>query len=78
MIGAAGYLYQPPVAVISPGIALDVTGDIEITGVPVDDVNGEYMLTSVSISSEPNALEGRVELADRRADRWSRTSCPKA
>ena len=57
MIGAAGYLYHPPVAVISPGTALDVTGDIEISGVPVDEVNGEYILTAVSITSEPNALK---------------------
>ena len=57
MIGAAGYLYHPPVAVISPGTTLDVTGDIEISGVPVDDVNGEYILTAVSINSEPNALK---------------------
>ncbi|MGH2754805.1 MAG: CBS domain-containing protein [Actinomycetota bacterium] len=56
MIAAGGYLYKPPVAVISPGTAIDITEDISISGVPVDEVNGEYILTAVSIS-QPNALE---------------------
>ena len=52
---AGGYLYHPPLATISPGAAFDVTDDIHISGVPVGDVNGEYVLTAVSID-QPNAL----------------------
>jgi PDZ domain-containing secreted protein/Zn-dependent protease/predicted transcriptional regulator len=55
MLLAGAYLYHPPLAVVSPGTALDVTDDIDISGVPEDDVNGEYVLTAVSIA-QPNAL----------------------
>jgi PDZ domain-containing secreted protein/Zn-dependent protease/CBS domain-containing protein len=47
---AGGFLYRPPVAVLAPGEALDVSGDITITGVEVDEIDGRYLLTSVRLS----------------------------
>ena len=55
IVGAGGYLYSPPVAVIEPGQSFDVTSDIEITGGDTGRVNGKYLLTSVSVQ-QPNAL----------------------
>lgn len=55
MLTAAGALYRPPVVVIEPGQTLDVSGDIEIDGVPVDEPTGDYLLTSVRLR-RPNAL----------------------
>lgn len=55
MLAAAGYIYHPPVAVIEPGESLDVTEDISISGVEVDEVSGEYLLTSVRVT-QPNGL----------------------
>ncbi len=48
-------LYKPPVAIISPAPAVDVTGDVEIDGVPLTELNGRYLLVAVHIS-RPNAL----------------------
>lgn len=50
MLGVAGYLYRPPLIVLKPGGTLDVTEDIRISGVPTDDVEGSYLLTSITIS----------------------------
>lgn len=50
MVGVAGYLYRPPLIVLKPGEAIDVSGDIRITGVPTDDIEGSYLLTSITIS----------------------------
>ncbi|MGH2770476.1 MAG: site-2 protease family protein [Actinomycetota bacterium] len=58
---AAAYFYRPPLAVISPGPAFDVTPGIKISGVPTDEVDGKYLLTSVSVS-RPNALGAVVAL----------------
>lgn len=55
IVGAGGYLYSPPVVVIEPGQSFDVTSDIEITGRDAVEVNGKYLLTSVSVQ-QPNAL----------------------
>lgn len=56
MVLAAGFLYHPPVAVLAPGEALDVTGDITITGMEVDEVDGSYLLTSVQLT-RPNGIQ---------------------
>jgi PDZ domain-containing secreted protein/Zn-dependent protease/CBS domain-containing protein len=57
LIFAAGaYLYHPPVIVLRPGTTLDVAEDISITGVPTEDVNGRYLLTSVRLE-QPNGLQ---------------------
>lgn len=50
MAGVAGYLYRPPMIVLKPGVAVDVGDDISISGVPTDDVDGSYLLTSITIS----------------------------
>ncbi|HVL81620.1 MAG TPA: site-2 protease family protein [Actinomycetota bacterium] len=52
---AAGFLYHPPVAVITPGDTLDVTRDITISGAETSEVNGRYLLTSVRLE-QPNLL----------------------
>jgi PDZ domain-containing protein len=55
MLAAAGYLYHPPLAVLSPQDAIDVTDDVSISGVPVDELDGRYLVTPVRVS-RPNAL----------------------
>ncbi len=52
---AAAYLYRPPVVTMGAGPSLEVADDIQISGTRVDDINGSYLLTSVSLS-RPNAL----------------------
>ena len=47
---AVGVFYSPPVVVLGPGAAFDVTPDIHIKGVKTDTVTGEYVLTSVSVA----------------------------
>jgi PDZ domain-containing secreted protein/Zn-dependent protease len=59
-------LYHPPYVVMAPGPALDVADSISISGAPVTPVNGEYLLTSVSLS-RPSAL--RTLVAAIRPDR---------
>jgi PDZ domain-containing secreted protein/Zn-dependent protease/CBS domain-containing protein len=49
LLGAAAAIYQPPFVVVAPGEAVDVAGDITITGAPVDQLNGRYLLTSVRL-----------------------------
>jgi PDZ domain-containing secreted protein/Zn-dependent protease/CBS domain-containing protein len=56
---AAGALYHPPLVVLEPGPAIDVVDDISIEGVPVDRINGEYVLVSVRLE-QPSALGALV------------------
>jgi PDZ domain-containing secreted protein/Zn-dependent protease/CBS domain-containing protein len=56
MLAAVAYLYNPPLATLRPGETLDVSADITITGVPTDEVDGSYLLTSVRLD-QPNGLE---------------------
>ncbi len=51
----AAYLYRPPMAVVSPGPAIDISRDATISGVPTQAPNGRYLLTSVRLS-QPNAF----------------------
>jgi PDZ domain-containing secreted protein/Zn-dependent protease/CBS domain-containing protein len=46
---AASAFYRPPLAVLSPGGAIDVSDDISIQGAPVDRVSGEYLLLAVRV-----------------------------
>ena len=55
VLAAGAALYHPPYVVIAPGEATNAAQDITIDGIPVTQVNGEYLLTSVSIS-QPSAL----------------------
>ena len=51
----AAAIYKPPVVIIAPAPPVDVTGDVEIEGMPVTDVSGRYFLVAVTIT-RPNAL----------------------
>jgi PDZ domain-containing protein len=53
VVVAAGFWISPPYVTIAPGTAFDVTRDITVDGVEVDDVDGEYLLTSVAVQ-QPN------------------------
>lgn len=52
---AGAALYRPPYVVIGPGEAIEVSDDIRIEGVPVDDLSGRYLITTVLLS-RTNAL----------------------
>lgn len=66
MATVVGYLYHPPFAVLSPGLPIDVAGDIQIEGVPTSRINGEYVMLPVQVS-RPNLFG--VLLATFAADR---------
>lgn len=63
---AASLLYHPPYVLISPGTAIDVVGDVTISGVPVDPVQGRYLATTVRLG-HPTAFGALV--AALRTDR---------
>jgi PDZ domain-containing secreted protein/Zn-dependent protease/CBS domain-containing protein len=50
-----GLLYKPPVFVLAPGQAFDVSKDIKVTGVETTKVHGKYLLTSVAVG-QPNGI----------------------
>ncbi|MDQ4142537.1 MAG: CBS domain-containing protein [Actinomycetota bacterium] len=52
---AASAFYRPPLAVLSPADAIDVSDDISIQGAPVDRINGRYLLLAVRVE-RPTAL----------------------
>ena len=41
--------YHPPVVLLSPGRAIDISGDVTITGAPVYPVHGHYLMTPVRL-----------------------------
>jgi Lon-like protease len=47
---AAGFLYRPPLAVVGPAEAIDLTDDISITGVDTTPVEGRVLATPVRVS----------------------------
>lgn len=55
LLPIAAAIYKPPVIIIAPAPPVDVTGDVEIDGVPVTDLSGRYFLVAVTIT-HPNAL----------------------
>lgn len=55
MATALAALYRPPYVVLSPGSAIPIGDDIAIRGVPVDQLNGRYLLTTVYLA-RPSAL----------------------
>jgi PDZ domain-containing secreted protein/Zn-dependent protease len=67
MLAAAAFLFHPPVAVIRPGVAVDVSRDITITGVPVSKPTGRYLLTAVRLD-QPSAIGVLYALVRRDAD----------
>ena len=66
MTAAIGYLYHPPVVVLSPAPAIDLAADVTVEGVPTGRVNGAYLMLPVRVS-RPNLLA--VLLASFAADR---------
>lgn len=62
MAVAAAALYHPPVAVISPGVAVDVAPDIRIEGAPAQRPSGRYLLTSVRLG-QPSAIGVLIAMA---------------
>lgn len=63
MLVALGWLYRPPLAVLEPGPAYDVSEDISIEGIANEAPNGRYLMTSVRVS-RPNALGAAVAALD--------------
>ena len=55
----AALVYQPPLVVIAPAPAIDVTDDVRIEGVPVTELNGRYLLVAVQVI-RPNALRAAL------------------
>jgi PDZ domain-containing secreted protein len=45
----AGIAYSPPFVILAPGTAFDVTRDVSIEGETTDEVNGQFLLTSVAV-----------------------------
>ena len=54
-IVAFSTLYHPPFAVIAPGPAIDISRDIAISGVPVHQPRGRYLMVTVQ-TRRPNLL----------------------
>lgn len=52
---AIGLLWHPPLAVVSPGEAIDVARDVSVEEASSGPVSGRYLLTSVRLS-QPSAL----------------------
>lgn len=55
LVGAGGFLFHPPFAVLAPGASFDVVGDVRVTEIRADRVDGKYLLTSVAVE-QPNAF----------------------
>ena len=52
-------VYRPPVVVLSPAPAIDVSNDVTIDGVPLTELSGRYMLVAVHVS-RPNAIRAAI------------------
>lgn len=52
---AASAFVRPPVAVVAPATAIDVSGDVTISGVDTAEITGQYLLLGVSVG-QPSAL----------------------
>lgn len=64
---AAAAFYRPPLAVISPADAIDISNDITIDGVPVDEPSGRYLLLAVEVS-QPTGLGALFAIVHPRKD----------
>jgi PDZ domain-containing secreted protein/Zn-dependent protease len=51
----AAAVYHPPFVLVAPGGSFSVNDDIHISGVPIQQPRGRYLLTSVELS-QPNTL----------------------
>ncbi|HEX7275766.1 MAG TPA: PDZ domain-containing protein [Acidimicrobiales bacterium] len=50
-----GVLYRPPLVIVAPGPAVDVTGDVSVDGVPVTPITGRFLVPTVEVR-RTNAL----------------------
>jgi PDZ domain-containing secreted protein/Zn-dependent protease/CBS domain-containing protein len=64
---AAAAFYRPPLAVISPADAIDISDDITIDGAPVSELSGRYLLLAVEVS-QPTALGALLAIVHPRQD----------
>lgn len=55
LLPIAATVYKPPIALVSPAPAVDVSKDVEIDGIPVTELSGTYILVAVTIQ-RPSAL----------------------
>ncbi len=55
LLPIAATVYKPPIALVSPAPAVDVSKDVEIDGLPVTELSGTYILVAVTIQ-RPSAL----------------------
>jgi PDZ domain-containing secreted protein/Zn-dependent protease/CBS domain-containing protein len=60
---AAASFYHPPLAVISPAPAIDITDNISITGVATQKPNGKYLLLAVAVG-QTNTLGTLLAVVD--------------
>lgn len=56
LLAALLFFWHPPVVVISPGNAVDISGDLRVTGAPIHPVNGRYIMTPV-LTGQPTLAE---------------------
>lgn len=56
-------LYYPPLLVQEPGVVLDVIEDIKLEGIDTTEINGRYLLTSVTLT-EKNLISVAVAAFD--------------
>lgn len=63
IVTAAAAFYHPPIAVLEPGPAIDISQDMTIDGVETTPLNGKYLLTSVRLD-QPSALMVVVAVFD--------------
>ncbi|CAN5739239.1 hypothetical protein BH23ACT12_BH23ACT12_19570 [soil metagenome] len=64
---AAAAFYRPPLAVLSPAAAVDISEDLTLEGVPVTELSGRYYLLAVQVS-QPTALGALFAIVHPRRD----------
>jgi len=64
---AAGLLYRPPIAIIAPAPALDLSKDVKITGLPTQKLHGRYLLVAVTLH-QPNAFGALWAMLDSKKE----------
>ncbi|MGH2773313.1 MAG: site-2 protease family protein [Actinomycetota bacterium] len=55
MFIAVASIYRPPIAVLAPTRAIDISGDVQIEGIETQKPNGKYLMVAVNVQ-QPSAL----------------------
>lgn len=63
MVSVVGFIYRPPLAVLAPAPALDLSRDITIDGIESERPTGKYLLVAVSVH-QPSALGALYSMVD--------------